>query len=171
LSVNVSAANLMEPDFVDSLSAGLAHRGLPPDCLELEITESAIMENPAKAHAMLDAVAATGVRLAIDDFGTGYSSLAYLQKMPADVVKIDQSFIGLEDNARQQALVMTMISLSKDLGHGVVAEGVETAEQLSFLRSAGCDEAQGYLFARPLEAETFTLWCGIDCIAPQTETA
>ncbi|MYN17223.1 EAL domain-containing protein [Rugamonas sp. FT107W] len=159
MSINVSAANLQEPDFATALEAGLKRHGLPPDSIELEITESAIMEQPVKAHAMLDAIAATGVRLAIDDFGTGYSSLSYLQRMPADVVKIDQSFvIGLERDVRKQALVATMITLSQDLGHRVVAEGVECEEVLSFLRQAGCDEAQGFMFARPMEAEAFPGW-------------
>ena len=161
VSVNVSAANLLEADFAAGVAKGLADHGLAPDCLELEITESAIMEQPLKAHATLAAIAALGVGLAIDDFGTGYSSLAYLQKMPADVVKIDQSFIReLHTDVRQQALVSVMITLSHDLGHRVVAEGVENEEVLAFLRQAGCDEAQGYLFARPLEAAAFGAWYG-----------
>ena len=160
LSLNVSAANLLEPDLADRVVAELEQHGLPPECLELEITESAIMEQPAKATAMLEALAGAGVHLAIDDFGTGYSSLSYLQRMPANVVKIDQSFIlGLEDDYRQQGLVRTMIAMSQDLGHRVVAEGVERGDVLAFLRSAGCDEAQGDLFARPLEVEAFGIWC------------
>jgi EAL domain-containing protein (putative c-di-GMP-specific phosphodiesterase class I)/GAF domain-containing protein len=160
LSLNVSAANLLEPDLADRVVASLEHYGLPPECLELEITESAIMEQPVKATAMLDVLAGAGVQLAIDDFGTGYSSLSYLQRMPANVVKIDQSFIlGLEGDYRQQGLVRTMITMSQDLGHRVVAEGVERGDVLAFLRSAGCDEAQGYLFARPLEVEAFNAWC------------
>jgi EAL domain-containing protein (putative c-di-GMP-specific phosphodiesterase class I)/GAF domain-containing protein len=156
VSVNVSAANLIEAEFAASVADGLARYGLPPACLELEITESAIMEQPVKAHAALDAIAALGVRLAIDDFGTGYSSLSYLQTMPADVVKIDQSFIrDVATDPRQQALVQAMITLSQDLGHRVVAEGVETEAALNFLRRAGCDEVQGYLFAAPLEAKAF----------------
>ncbi len=159
MAVNVSAANLLEPDFVERVAGGLALYGLPPACLELEITESAIMEHPQKAQATLAAIAAAGIRLAIDDFGTGYSSLSYLQSMPADVVKIDQSFIrDLEHSARQRVLVATMITLSHDLGHRVVAEGVETTAAHQFLLEAGCDEAQGYLFARPLEAAAFLDW-------------
>jgi EAL domain-containing protein (putative c-di-GMP-specific phosphodiesterase class I)/GGDEF domain-containing protein len=158
VSVNVSAANLIEAGFTASIADGLARYGLRPECLELEITESAIMEQPVKAHAALDAIAALGVRLAIDDFGTGYSSLSYLQTMPADVVKIDQSFIrDVASDPRQQALVQAMITLSQDLGHRVVAEGVETEAALNFLRGAGCDEVQGYLFARPLEAAMLPL--------------
>ncbi|MHA4867598.1 sensor domain-containing phosphodiesterase [Duganella sp. PWIR1] len=167
VSVNVSAANLIEAGFAASVADGLARYGLRPECLELEITESAIMEQPVKAHATLDAIAALGVRLAIDDFGTGYSSLAYLQSMPANVVKIDQSFIrDLASDPRQQALVRAMITLSQDLGHHVVAEGVETKAVLDFLREAGCDEVQGYLFAAPLEAKAF-----VDYSCPISTTA
>ncbi|MYN26278.1 sensor domain-containing phosphodiesterase [Duganella levis] len=156
VSVNVSAANLVEPEFAAGVAAALARHQLPPSCLELELTESAIMEQPVKAHATLMQIAALGVGLAIDDFGTGYSSLAYLQKMPANVVKIDQSFIfHLDRDPRQQALVTAMITLSQDLGHRVVAEGVETEAVLDFLRVAGCDEVQGYLFAAPLEPAAF----------------
>lgn len=159
LSLNVSALNLLEADFADRVVEGLQRRRLPHDCLELEITESAIMEHPTKAHATLDALAHAGIHLAIDDFGTGYSSLAYLQRMPADVVKIDQSFVrGIEHDQRQQGLVRAMISLSQELGHRVVAEGVENGAALAFLRSAGCDEAQGYLFAKPLEVADFARW-------------
>ncbi|MYM30420.1 EAL domain-containing protein [Duganella sp. CY15W] len=167
VAVNVSAANLTEPGFSASVADGLARYRLPADCLELEITESAIMQQPAKAHDTLAAIAALGVGLAIDDFGTGYSSLSYLQTMPADVVKIDQSFIrGLEDDTRRQALVRAMITLSQDLGHRVVAEGVENDDVLNFLRLAGCDEAQGYLFAAPLEADVFAAYsCPISTTA------
>ena len=161
IAINVSPANLLEPDFVAQVEHCLNMYDLPPSCLELEITESAIMEHPERAQATLAAIAAIGVHLAIDDFGTGYSSLSYLQSMPADVVKIDQSFIiGLECDTRKQSLVSTMISLTRDLGHRVVAEGVECSEVRNFLQQAGCDEAQGYLFARPLEAASFVAWCG-----------
>ena len=159
LSLNVSAINLLEADLAERIVAALDARGLPHDCLELEITESAIMEQPAKANVMLETIAASGVHLAIDDFGTGYSSLAYLQRMPADVVKIDQSFVReLEHDERQQGLVRAMIALSQDMGHRVVAEGVENDAVLAFLRQAGCDEAQGYFFSRPLEVVDFAGW-------------
>lgn len=161
VAVNVSATNLLEPDFVERVIDGLTQHGLPPGCLELEITESAIMEHPQKAQATLEAIAAAGICLAIDDFGTGYSSLSYLQSMPADVVKIDQSFIReLEHDERKHVLVSTMITLSHDLGHRVVAEGVESAPARQFLLAAGCDEAQGYLFAAPMEAAAFLAWHG-----------
>jgi EAL domain-containing protein (putative c-di-GMP-specific phosphodiesterase class I) len=117
------------------------------------------MKNPCLAEATLNALAAAGVRLAIDDFGTGYSSLAYLQRLPAELVKIDQSFVrDLERDARKRALVSAMIKLSHDLGHRVVAEGVETLAVVQVLRELGCDEAQGYWFARPLGPQAFVEW-------------
>jgi EAL domain-containing protein (putative c-di-GMP-specific phosphodiesterase class I) len=159
IAVNVSAVNLLEPDFCERVKAGLSRHGLPPSSLAMEITESALMKNPSLAEATLNALAAAGVCLAIDDFGTGYSSLAYLQRLPAELVKIDQSFVrDLERDARKRALVSAMIKLSHDLGHRVVAEGVETPEVVQVLREAGCDEAQGYWFARPLGPQAFAEW-------------
>jgi EAL domain-containing protein (putative c-di-GMP-specific phosphodiesterase class I)/GGDEF domain-containing protein len=159
LAVNVSAANLLEPDFAARVAAGLAHHGLPAASLSLEITESALMTNPKVAQATLEALAATGVHLAIDDFGTGYSSLSYLQRLPVRVVKIDQSFMrGLDADPRRRALVAAMIELSQNLGHKVVAEGVETEEVADLLRGMGCDQAQGYLYARPLDPAAFSAW-------------
>jgi EAL domain-containing protein (putative c-di-GMP-specific phosphodiesterase class I)/GAF domain-containing protein len=160
LSVNVSAANLDEHDFVDSVRLCLLKHHIPPELLELEVTESAVMENSGKALDRLKALAATGVRLAIDDFGTGYSSIAYLQKLPAHVVKIDRSFVvGLSDGApRVHALVGAMMALSHQLGFRIVAEGVETAEAAKALTLLGCEEAQGCFFAPPLEAADFAPW-------------
>jgi EAL domain-containing protein (putative c-di-GMP-specific phosphodiesterase class I) len=159
IAVNVSAVNLLEPDFCGRVVAGLRRYGLAPASLALEITESALMKNPRLAEATLKALAAAGVHLAIDDFGTGYSSLAYLQRLPAEVVKIDQSFVrGLDRDERKRALVSAMIKLSHDLGHRVVAEGVETPEVAQVLKDAGCDEAQGYWYARPLGPQAFAAW-------------
>jgi EAL domain-containing protein (putative c-di-GMP-specific phosphodiesterase class I) len=159
LAVNVSAVNLLETDFCERIVANLRSHGLPPSSLALEITESALMKNPKVAEATLRALHAAGVRLAIDDFGTGYSSLAYLQSLPAQVVKIDQSFVrGIEGDERKRSLVSAMIKLSHDLGHRVVAEGVETAEVAGVLREADCDEAQGYWYARPLAPGAFVDW-------------
>jgi EAL domain-containing protein (putative c-di-GMP-specific phosphodiesterase class I)/GGDEF domain-containing protein len=159
LSINVSAANLLEQDFVGRVVAGLAAHSLAPGSLELEITESAVMKDAGQGLTVLEAVAAAGLRLAIDDFGTGYSSLSYLQRLPAQIVKIDQSFMReLAADARKHVLVETMISLSHDLGYRVVAEGVETRAVLDILESARCDEAQGYLFARPMEPSHFATW-------------
>jgi EAL domain-containing protein (putative c-di-GMP-specific phosphodiesterase class I) len=159
VAVNVSAVNLEEPDFSDRVLDGLARHGLPADCLALEMTESALMRKPRAAHDTMARLAAGGVKIAIDDFGTGYSSLSYLQDMPADTVKIDQSFIrGMEKDERTRALVTTMIKLSHDLGYRVVAEGVETEEVVQLLRTAGCDQAQGYYYGRPMAPAAMTEW-------------
>jgi EAL domain-containing protein (putative c-di-GMP-specific phosphodiesterase class I) len=159
LAVNVSAVNLLEPDFCDHVLARLRAHGLAPGALAIEITESALMSNRTLAAATLEGLAAAGVQLAIDDFGTGYSSLAYLQSVPAKVLKIDQSFIrDVDTDERKRALAATMIKLAHDLGQLVVAEGVETAPVAQFLASAGCDQVQGYLYARPLAPQQFEEW-------------
>lgn len=164
VAVNVSALNLLEPDFCERVVAGLRRHRLPASSLALEITESALMKNPRLAEATLNALAAAGLHLAIDDFGTGYSSLSYLQRLPVEVVKIDQSFVrGLESDERKRSLVAAMIKLSHDLGHRVVAEGVETEEVVELLREAGCDEAQGYWYARPLGPREFVGWFMESC--------
>ena len=159
VAVNVSAVNLEEPDFCERVLMLLARHGLAPASLAIELTESALMRNPKMAQATLERLARAGVQLAIDDFGTGYSSLSYLQSLPANVVKIDQSFMrNLVQDERRRALVGAMIKLSHDLGHKVVAEGVETVEVEDFLRAAGCDEVQGYLHARPLAPNALAAW-------------
>jgi EAL domain-containing protein (putative c-di-GMP-specific phosphodiesterase class I)/GGDEF domain-containing protein len=159
ISVNISAANLHEPDFASTVTAALQRHGLAPDRLELELTESAIMQDADEARLQLDTLAAAGIRLAIDDFGTGYSSLAYLQDLPTQVVKIDRSFVlKLKNGESEQSLVRSMIGLSHDLNYRVVAEGVETVDAAEQLAAMGCDEAQGYLYARPLEIEQFDAW-------------
>lgn len=163
LSVNVSAANLEEVDFAAQVRLYLLKHGVRPERLELEVTESAVMENAGHALAQLGAIEAAGIRLAIDDFGTGYSSLSYLQRLPAHVVKIDQSFVrDLETDERERTLVRSMVTLSHDLGYRVVAEGVETPEAADILAAMGCDEAQGYLFARPLERTNFERWFALN---------
>jgi EAL domain-containing protein (putative c-di-GMP-specific phosphodiesterase class I)/GGDEF domain-containing protein len=155
MSVNVAAPNLLEPGFAAMVKELLVRHRIPAHWLELEVTESAAMENEGVAHACLHALKRGGIRIAIDDFGTGYSSLSYLQTIPAHAVKIDQSFVRtMDSDERKRALVSTMIKLSHDLGYRVVAEGVETETSRAFLRSQGCDEAQGYLFARPMPPQT-----------------
>ncbi|WP_245413604.1 sensor domain-containing phosphodiesterase [Mangrovicella endophytica] len=159
LSVNVSAANLDEPDFATSIVAAVGRHRVDTAWLELEVTESAVMRDAEHARRQLEALSDTGIRLAIDDFGTGYSSLGYLQTLPAKVVKIDQSFVrNLDDGEKERSLVRSMINLSHDLRYRVVAEGVETPQVADWLRQQGCDEAQGYLFSRPLEADQFETW-------------
>lgn len=155
LSVNVSATNLIEADFADGFIGRMTKHGLPPHLLEVELTESAVMTNPLHAEKALATLHGAGIGLAIDDFGTGYSSLGYLQKLPASVVKIDRSFILELDNARGKALVEAMIVLLHGLGYRVVAEGIETEAMAVALREMGCDEAQGYLYAKPLTSDAF----------------
>jgi len=159
ISVNVSSANLMEPDFAERVTAAVARHGVAPGMLELEITESAVLENQKQATAILNRIADAGIKLAIDDFGTGYSSLSYLQNLPADTVKIDQSFIrSMLSDARTDVLVATMIGMSHALGYRVVAEGVETGDVLERLRQLACDEVQGYVYARPMAPAAFSAW-------------
>jgi EAL domain-containing protein (putative c-di-GMP-specific phosphodiesterase class I) len=159
VSVNVAAANLEEPDFAQQLQLRLLQHRLPTEVLELEITESGVMQNVDAAMQQLQLLDAAGFPIAIDDFGTGYSSLAYLQRLPAKVLKIDQSFVrDMAAGERERALVRSMIALGHDLGHKVVAEGVETQEVCEILTAMGCDEAQGYWFTRPLPASEFEQW-------------
>lgn len=130
--------------------------GLAPEQLELELTESAIMKNTETAVETLHRIKKTGVRIAIDDFGTGYSSLSYLKQLPIDVLKIDRSFVCESTTAPDDAaIVMAIIGLAHNLNLKVIAEGVETEEQLAFLRLLKCDEIQGYLCSQPLAAAAF----------------
>ena len=160
MSVNISAANFSEDDLVERVQLGLLKRRVRADRLELELTESAIMAQPERALAMLHELATAGICLAIDDFGTGHSSLAYLQRLPARIMKIDQAFIrNLTDAAGPDlVLVETMIGLAQNLKFRVVAEGIETAEAAAVLTRLGCDDAQGFWFARPMRADLFDRW-------------
>jgi EAL domain-containing protein (putative c-di-GMP-specific phosphodiesterase class I) len=137
----------------------LTETGLDPAALELEITESAIMQESEKAIAMLQAMREMGIRITMDDFGTGYSSLSYLKRFPISSLKIDRSFIAeVLSDADDAEISRAIIAMAHGMKLKVVAEGVETAEQLEFLRREGCDEAQGYYFARPMPAEEFSRW-------------
>jgi EAL domain-containing protein (putative c-di-GMP-specific phosphodiesterase class I)/GGDEF domain-containing protein len=159
LSLNVSAANLNEADFAQKVQLYLLKHRVRAAMLELEVTESAVMENSGRAASQLAALNDAGIQLAIDDFGTGYSSLSYLQRLPAKVVKIDQSFVrDLANDERERALVRSMISLSHELDYRVVAEGIETKETAEMLTQMGCDEGQGYFFAQPMELADFEQW-------------
>jgi len=160
VSVNISAANLVETDLIQRIQLGLLKRKLRPEHLEIELTESAIMDQPEQALAMLRELAAAGVCLAIDDFGTGHSSLAYLQRLPAQVVKIDQAFVRnlAEPTGPDFVLVETMIGLAHKLGYRVVAEGVETEAAAAILAGIGCESAQGFLYARPMAGDAFDRW-------------
>ncbi|MGJ7917092.1 EAL domain-containing protein [Massilia sp. LXY-6] len=154
VSVNVSARQLAQPGFVAEVRQALDDAGLAPSALELELTESALIEDLERTAAMLGELQAIGVKLAVDDFGTGYSGLAYLRRLPIDVLKLDRSFV-LQDDGRISAFdfVKAFVDMAHALQLSVVAEGVETTEVLDFLRAASCDEAQGYLLGRPLPLE------------------
>lgn len=154
IAVNVSAQQLDDPGFADSVNAALASAGIRPQTLVVELTES--MMQGERARETLAGLRQHGIQIAIDDFGTGYSSLAYLRKLPVNVLKVDRTFLGgIPDDTRDMAIVRTILAMARNLGLQVVAEGVETAEQLDFLRESGCDEVQGFLLARPASAEAF----------------
>ena len=150
LSVNVSPVQFRHPQFLDTVEATLTDSGVSAHQLELEITESVLIDDDQRARLILGHLKTLGLRIALDDFGTGYSSLSYLSRYPFDVIKIDRSFVsalGTEESA--DAIVRTIIDLGNGLGMRVVAEGVETVEQARYLSAAGCDELQGYLLGRP----------------------
>jgi diguanylate cyclase (GGDEF)-like protein/PAS domain S-box-containing protein len=154
MSVNVSARQFKNPKLVDEVAEMLALAGCAPHQVELELTESAVMDQPDQAEATMRRLKALGVRLAMDDFGTGYSSLGALKRFPVDCVKIDRSFVNdIPGDAGDAALTRAIIAMGHSLGLHVVAEGVERRDQLEFLRLEGCDEYQGYYFAKPM-AET-----------------
>ncbi|MEC5386473.1 EAL domain-containing protein [Uliginosibacterium sp. H3] len=154
MSVNVSVSQLHAGNLVDRVKWILKTTGLPPSRLELEITESGLMQNVAESTLVLEQLKALGLFIAIDDFGTGYSSLSYLSRLPIDRLKIDQSFIArMVSDKHDREIVQAVLSLAHVLELDVIAEGVETEEQLSFLKANGCPQAQGYLMSRPLAAE------------------
>ncbi len=159
ISVNVSAKQLHDPSFVDHLSSTLGRFDVSPSQLQIEVTESVAMSDVAAASAILWRVRRLGVEIVLDDFGTHYSSLRYLQQHPIDTIKIDRGFVsGLPWKEDDAAIVRGVISLAHDLRRTIVAEGVETTDQLEFLRQASCDVVQGYLIARPMPAARFAEW-------------
>jgi EAL domain-containing protein (putative c-di-GMP-specific phosphodiesterase class I) len=155
LAVNVSAREFTSA-LPGRVQETLRRYGLEPCWLELEITESTLMNNIERVIGIMDRITELGVTLSLDDFGTGYSSLSYLKRFPIDTLKIDRSFTtGIPSDANDCAIASTIISIAQQLKHKVIAEGVETVEQLAFLKSSGCDEVQGYLFSQPLPAADF----------------
>ncbi|WP_186301577.1 EAL domain-containing protein [Denitromonas halophila] len=158
VAVNLSANQLRQPNLVEIVAEILRDTGLPPSQLELELTESALMENPAQANEVLYRLKALGLRLSIDDFGTGYSSLAYLSQFPVDQLKIDRSFIKqIVTDAASEAISTSVIALAHRMGLRVIAEGVETEEQLAFLSRHDCDEIQGYYYSPPIPPSAFAV--------------
>jgi diguanylate cyclase (GGDEF)-like protein/PAS domain S-box-containing protein len=173
MAVNVSGLQFQSGNFAEDLFAILFEIGLDPRFLELEVTESLLMKRPDFTASILQTLRERGVQIAIDDFGTGYSSLSYLTKLPLDTLKIDQSFVRqITTIPNETSIVTAIVSMGQSLKLRVIAEGVETVEELKFLQALGCDEAQGYLFSRPVTSDKFealvvrqsvseTLWPGI----------
>ena len=158
IAVNISSMEFREESFLESVFTTLGEAGLAPSFLELELTESVLMKRAESAATVLKALRARGVRIAVDDFGTGYSSLSYLRKFPIDALKIDQSFVRQISAAPDDTTIVTaVISMGRSLKLRVVAEGVETREELEFLRAHQCEEAQGYYFSRPVVPQQFAI--------------
>jgi EAL domain-containing protein (putative c-di-GMP-specific phosphodiesterase class I) len=158
VAVNISAIEFERNDFFENVRAVLHDTRLAPHHLELELTETVLMKNAESTMTMLQALKSMGVKIAIDDFGTGYSSLSYLKQFPVDTLKIDQSFVAeIASNDDDDILIDSVISLGKSLRHRVIAEGVETREQLAFLSNHHCVEGQGYYLSPPIIAEEFSI--------------
>ncbi|ROL86958.1 sensor domain-containing protein [Pseudomonas chlororaphis] len=156
VSVNISARQFSDGQLGMRIATILKDTGLPPACLELELTESILMREVSEAMQILDGLKNLGLSIAVDDFGTGYSSLNYLKQFPIDVLKIDRTFVdGLPSGEQDAQIARAIIAMAHSLNLAVIAEGVETHEQLDFLREHGCDEVQGYLFGRPMPANSF----------------
>jgi EAL domain-containing protein (putative c-di-GMP-specific phosphodiesterase class I) len=159
IAVNLSTRNLLDVEFPDQVAELLARHGVGADRLELEITESTMLEDPPRTRAILERLSEMGIRLSIDDFGTGYSSLAYLKRLPVDEIKIDRSFVmNMVDDEDDATIVRSTIDLGRNLGLEVVAEGVETGPIWDRLTDLGCTVAQGYYLSRPLPAAELTPW-------------
>ena len=151
MAVNISAIQFRHPDLPKLITQILAETGLAPEYLELELTEGVAMYDPQGAIEMMNNLHELGIRMSIDDFGTGYSSLSYLKKFKVYKLKIDQSFVrDISTDPEDKAIVSAIISMSRSLGLQTIAEGVETIEQLTYLRSQGCDEVQGYYYSKPM---------------------
>ena len=159
ISVNIARLQIERGDFASTVQQVLDETGLPPEMLELEITESSIMYNAPQTRQVIGSIRKTGISLAIDDFGTGYSSLSTLKDLVIDRLKIDKGFVsGIPHDKGDTAITLAVIALARSLGFEVIAEGVETAEQIAFLQAQGCDIAQGYYYSRPLPASDFCAW-------------
>jgi EAL domain-containing protein (putative c-di-GMP-specific phosphodiesterase class I) len=167
VAVNVSATELRDEHFLEGVMTTLGETGLDARCLELELTESVLMNHAESTASILQTLREKGVRVAVDNFGTGYSSLTYLARFPIDALKIDQSFVRQISTAPGATNIVTaLISMGRSLKLWVAAEGVETQEELAFLQARECDEAQGYYFSRPVPPEEFATLLGSGLKAP-----
>jgi EAL domain-containing protein (putative c-di-GMP-specific phosphodiesterase class I) len=156
VSVNLSLKQLRQPNFIARISAIMRSYEVSPTSLELEITETTLMENPERTIKILDALYALGLHLAIDDFGTGYSSLSALQQFPISTLKIDKSFVrDIAINADDATIVGTIIHMGQSMNMDVVAEGVETEDQLAYLQNLDCNYVQGLLFGDPMSSDNY----------------
>ena len=156
IAINLSATQFRHQNLVEVIRSALAAENLDARCLEIELTESAVMTNPEESVGVLKQLRRMGVTVAVDDFGTGYSSLSYLRRFPIDKLKVDRSFVrDLATSRTDESIVRAIISLAHSVGLQVVAEGVETEEQLSCVRALGCDHWQGYYGCEPQPAELF----------------
>ncbi|HNV58401.1 MAG TPA: EAL domain-containing protein, partial [Rhodoferax sp.] len=156
--VNVSAKQFHQPDFVAQVQQALMEAGAKPSHLKLELTESVVLESVQEAIAKMRELKLLGIGFSLDDFGTGYSSLQYLNRLPLDQIKIDQSFVrDITTDPNDAAIVQTIIAMTDALGLNVIAEGVETRQQMEFLERRGCHAFQGYLFGKPLPLDLFEM--------------
>ena len=163
IAVNLSIRQFRQPTLIDTIVAALEDTGLEAGALEIEVTESAVMTGAAEAAATLGRIKDLGISIAIDDFGTGYSSLYQLQRLRADYIKIDLSFVcGIPAQADDVRIADAIMAIAHTIGVKLIAEGIETPEQLEYLRRAGCEEGQGYLFSRPISAAEVASMLGAD---------
>jgi diguanylate cyclase (GGDEF)-like protein/PAS domain S-box-containing protein len=168
MAVNLSLRQLVDENLIEDIETALKDSGMAPELLELEITESMVMHNPGRMIAVLAQIKKLGVRLAIDDFGTGYSSLAQIKHFPVDTLKVDRSFIrNIPENTEDKAIAEAIIAMGKTLSLTVVAEGVETQEQMDFLRQRSCDEMQGFYFSKPIPPDEFAILLGQHVASPE----
>jgi EAL domain len=167
MAVNVSAMEFANDDFLENVFSTLRETGMPPNRLELELTESVLMKRVDSAVSVLKALRSKGIRVTVDDFGTGYSSLSYLRKFPVHALKIDQSFTSqISSDGDDSVIVKAVIAMAHSLKLSVIAEGVETLAELQFLHAHQCDEAQGYHFSKPLPASEFASFLHAGILTP-----
>jgi len=166
VSVNIVAQQIRRGQLLNDLDQAIDDNQIDGSSLELEITESSLIENSDSVRNLLDEIKKRKINISLDDFGTGYSSLSYLADFPIDILKIDRSFVSKIGENKQQAIVSAMIAMGKAMGMTVVAEGIETEQQMQYLQDLDCDIAQGYLFSKPLPQEEATIFLENNISAP-----